>query len=264
MTLFTSYKSCIRVSGTLSDRALTQILTSRSFRYEGAKHGPQGYFVIAFAIVLTTIDALAALFRLYTFVRQVRNGERQLSIKGFWNHVILNKADDIRSGYSNANAAHEYTGLVNEPEEYVSEYKASGRFDHIDTDSAQTDSGVQSPTSEDGPSDLWSNDIRVINGRHRSRQSAWRHSIASDGTLFSAHPDSRHSSETLHELPPHVPAAKLPLVHRIRRGAFATTERTLVFMGYMQVLTGIVTYTGVCRNNWVNGCLAHLISEFTS
>lgn len=51
---------------------------------------------------------------------------------------------------------------------------------------------------------------------------------------------------------------------KLGRGSFATAERVLVFLGFMQVLTGIVDYTGGCRQHWLNGCLAHLISEWIS
>lgn len=158
--------------------------------------------------------------------------------------------------------AHEYSGLVEESEEI--DFRTSGDVDHIDVGSARTDSGLHSPASEEGPSGRWSNDIRAINGQHRARQSVWRSSITSDGTLFSTCQDLRHSDETLHDLPAHVREVKPPLIQRVGRGAFATAERALVFLGYMQVLTGMVTYTGVCRNSWVNGCLAHLISARVS
>ena len=48
----------------------------------------------------------------------------------------------------------------------------------------------------------------------------------------------------------------------VGQAAFATAERSLVFAGLMQVTTGIVVYTGGCRGNYINGCLAHLISEY--
>ncbi|GAA94451.1 uncharacterized protein L969DRAFT_269778 [Mixia osmundae IAM 14324] len=36
-------------------------------------------------------------------------------------------------------------------------------------------------------------------------------------------------------------------------------SRSLLVLAYVQMLTGIITYTGTCRNNYGNGCLAHLI-----
>ncbi|KAF8974353.1 hypothetical protein BDZ97DRAFT_2052995 [Flammula alnicola] len=45
----------------------------------------------------------------------------------------------------------------------------------------------------------------------------------------------------------------------IGKGVFAVVERSLVIAGFAQLLIGIVTYTGGCRENYENGCLAHLI-----
>lgn len=131
----------------------------------------------------------------------------------------------------------------------------------------------------------WANSVRAMHQQRRSaRDSEWRQSVTSEGTLFH-NPHARsprgshHSDDTLHDIglglgapgpasghgPSSVyvspPAAKRSLLQQIGSGTFATTERVLVFMGYMQALTGIVTYTGGCRDSYVNGCLAHLISK---
>ncbi|KAF7352908.1 hypothetical protein MVEN_01258100 [Mycena venus] len=76
----------------------------------------------------------------------------------------------------------------------------------------------------------------------------------SDGTLFG--PPSPHSEETLHEI--HFPP-RISLLRRIGRAAFATAERALVVAGFGLLLSGIVVYTGGCRQHYINGCLAHLI-----
>lgn len=169
----------------------------------------------------------------------------------------MNKGE---ASYTGKSLSGEYTGLVTDPEELeldAQELKTSDIQQDVEIDGDDID--LHSPTSETR-TERWANDIHR---QRRSRQSEWRNSVASDGTLFHSPLErqaSHHSDETLHELPPHVPQAKLPLLHRIGRGIFATTERVLVFLGYMQILTGIVTYTGICRDSYVNGCLAHLIS----
>lgn len=38
-------------------------------------------------------------------------------------------------------------------------------------------------------------------------------------------------------------------------------EWGLVLLGYIQLVSGGVVYTGICRASYLNGCLAHLISE---
>ncbi|KAG9317603.1 hypothetical protein JVU11DRAFT_1812 [Chiua virens] len=70
----------------------------------------------------------------------------------------------------------------------------------------------------------------------------------------------RHSDDTLREIVVNpIPRAKQPLLRRIAQGAYATLERVLVFAAFGMVLSGIVTYTGGCRDSYINNCLAHLI-----
>ncbi|THH05011.1 hypothetical protein EW145_g5110 [Phellinidium pouzarii] len=244
----------------LASSALYRKLTPNM--YQGAKHGMQGYFVILFAAVITAIDAFALLNRAFHYISAVRHEEIIFSVKAFWKTVVLNKESDMMLGVSK-NFAHEYAGLVEEPEELdLQELKAAGDLDHVDIGIEHVDASLQSPVSDENTTERWAKDVRTMHQQYRGRRSAWRRSLASDGTLFSAHPsrrESQQSDETLHILPAHVQEAKLPLVRRVGRGAFAAAERVLVFLGYMQVLTGIVTYTGVCRDSYVNGCLAHLI-----
>ncbi len=80
-----------------------------------------------------------------------------------------------------------------------------------------------------------------------------------------SHRDSMHSDDTLHESAHRSSwsgLGKVGLLKKIGRIVFAVAERVLVFAGLFQVITGIVIYTGGCRQNWVNGCLAHLISAY--
>jgi len=101
----------------------------------------------------------------------------------------------------------------------------------------------QSPTEE------WANHVR----RH--------HRYESDGTMVGT-PRSVHSDDTLQEAQfnsSRALAAKSHYLHRVGVAVFATLERALVFAGFGMLLTGIVIYTGGCRENYINGCLAHLI-----
>ncbi|KAJ7228798.1 cytoplasmic protein [Mycena pura] len=76
----------------------------------------------------------------------------------------------------------------------------------------------------------------------------------SDASLFGL--SAPHSEETLHDW--HF-APRISWLTRLGRAAFAAVERALVLAGFGLVLTGIVVYTGGCRQNYINGCLAHLI-----
>ncbi|EJD00923.1 uncharacterized protein FOMMEDRAFT_147616 [Fomitiporia mediterranea MF3/22] len=247
------------VASGLSFSALYRKLTPNL--YENAKHGPHGYFVLFCAATLTTIDALAALTRTFHFLNSVRRGEITFSIKRFWRVVVLNR-EDVDSGFVPKRFSHEYAGLVQEPDELemdAHELKSGDDAVHIDLQAGEMSPGFSSPVSD---GNAWPNEIHEMRRQHRERHSTWRQSVASDRTLFHAHPSrhgSHHSDETLHELPPHIAEVKPPLAVRVGRGVFATAERILVFMGYMQFITGLVAYTGVCRDSYVNGCLAHLI-----
>lgn len=73
---------------------------------------------------------------------------------------------------------------------------------------------------------------------------------------------SRHSDDTLRDIViTPIPRPKQPLLRRISQAAYATLERSLVFAAFGMVLSGVVIYTGGCRDSYINGCLAHLISK---
>lgn len=231
------------------------------YRYEGAVHSKQGYFTLFFAGALTTIDALAAIKRLYRYFVLIRSGEQEFSLRTAWRSIILNKSNELDlsgvKGYE-----HEYTGLVHsEPEEMeIHELKAVTEDDNNFIPPTPTTAG--STSNDQRWADVQAQAIAMRQSRHHNTPE-WRHSVASDGTLFQPPPSPRgshHSDETLHEMIDARPKPKASLRHRIGCGLFATAERVLVFIGYMNVLVGIVTYTGGCRDSYVNGCLAHLIS----
>lgn len=87
----------------------------------------------------------------------------------------------------------------------------------------------------------------------------------SDPVIFDADSprSSRHSDDTLREaIDNPIPVPKHPLLlRRISQAAYATLERFLVFAAFGMVLSGVVVYTGGCRDSYINGCLAHLISK---
>ncbi|KAG1753893.1 uncharacterized protein EDB91DRAFT_1100481 [Suillus paluster] len=103
----------------------------------------------------------------------------------------------------------------------------------------------------------WVNDPRISQGAHRYTQS-----ISSERTVFGIDsPQVSRSDDTLHDFKfPGLIEPQAPLIRRISQGAFATLERALVFAAFGMTLSGIVVYTGGCRESYINGCLAHLIS----
>ncbi|KAK6981557.1 hypothetical protein R3P38DRAFT_3460063 [Favolaschia claudopus] len=82
-------------------------------------------------------------------------------------------------------------------------------------------------------------------------------------SIHTSRSSSPHSEATLHDV--HISSSRgliscgISLLRRVGRGAFAVTERALVIAGFAMLLSGIVIYTGGCREKYFTGCLAHLI-----
>ncbi|KAI0053061.1 hypothetical protein FA95DRAFT_1552948 [Auriscalpium vulgare] len=194
--------------------------------YEGQKHSSQSYFILLLAVVVSAVDLIAAFNRLLSYVR---NGE-SFSLRTFWKHVVLGQ--DPPLGYGA-----EYTNLVvEEPEELEEDLKPLTQS--------------RSFAGDEGHTAQWANDV------HEHDYPA---TPASERTLFAPRSPrgSMHSDDTLHDNGRL--AAKVPFLRRLGSVVFATLERSLVFAGLAQFLFGVAVYTGGCRGNYLNGCLAHLI-----
>ncbi|KAJ7047508.1 hypothetical protein C8F04DRAFT_1059115 [Mycena alexandri] len=195
--------------------------------YPNASHARHGYSVLVVALALTLVDTLGALHRIITFARTAK----YYTLKGF-GKALLGREDPDSKG-SDA----EYIGLITSEEpDSIEDVKGSGRHSYDDHPDSHN-----SPAFNHGNTEQWANHVRS-------------HSTLSDGTLFS--PASPHS-DVFHDT--HFPLPRISLLRRIGRAAFATTERALVFAGFGLFLTGIVIYTGGCRQTYLNVCLAHLI-----
>ncbi|OBZ76401.1 putative membrane protein C3B8.06 [Grifola frondosa] len=211
----------------LSTSALYQKLTPNM--YEGSKHGVQGYWFLFFAVLISAFDVFAFVLRFIAYVNSIRKGEDKFALKAFWNYVILGR-DEHLSG-----SGAEYTNLVVEdPEDLddaelkvkevdVSEQTSPRRARIVEPIQTQFEPSEQ----DNDETESWANDV------HHHRQPSYPHSWSITD--------------------------KRSLLRRIGRGVFATAERSLVFAGLWQVISGVVIYTGGCRGNYINGCLAHLI-----
>ncbi|KAI0663195.1 hypothetical protein C8Q70DRAFT_931144 [Cubamyces menziesii] len=240
----------------LSSSALYRKLTPEL--YEGNKHGSQGYFFLACAVALSVLDVFSQILRLVTYVRAIRSGEDRFSFKTLWNYVILDRDEHLTG------AETEYTNLVlEEPEELDdAELKAKDVEDeplHVRrariVEPIRTDIEMHQQDDHDETAQ-WANDVH----RHR-RTVSYPHSAASERTLFGAHSPQR-SNDSLHEDEPVYPwqgKSKREVLRFVGRATFAVCERILVFAGFMQVVSGVVVYTGACRGGLINACLAHLI-----
>ncbi|KAL0949662.1 hypothetical protein HGRIS_009701 [Hohenbuehelia grisea] len=190
------------------------------------------------AVCLSAVDLWRLVRRIISYVRS----DDKFELKSFWRVAILGRDEHPLE------AEAEYTGL--DVDDFT-EAKIPSTPSSTDVPSTPTHiHGFQQahPHTETA---RWANEVH----HHRKQYSI---SAASDRTLYSGRPSP--SDDILHEDELRaLPRRKQRLTSRIVSIAYAVLERSLVFAGLALVLTGIVTYTGGCRENYVNGCLAHLI-----
>ena len=215
-------------------------------------------------MALSAVDLLSLVMRLVSHVGSIRRGEERFAFKTVWNYVVLDR-DDRTSGVST-----EYTNLITqEPEELEEAVLKAKDVDEEEEETAEPLHVRRARVVEPIQTDIdmhehhdtvdWAHNV----GRH-ARHPSYPHSAASERTLFGPH-SPRRSDESLHEsghVYPWQGKDMRSVLRFVGQAAFATAERSLVFAGLMQVTTGIVVYTGGCRGNYINGCLAHLISEY--
>lgn len=203
-------------------------------------HCTYGYLVLVLAFTLSAIDLFACASRLFSYVRSIERG-RKLSIRSFWNFVILGREDNHVLGINNA----EYTSLIVEDVEELDE--------NIKTRIVAATAGDANAHDDQTPK--WINKVRCDT-------EDLPESPTSDHTLVGHRlsRSSQYSDAALPDQAAHVKSISLP--RRLRQFLFGTLERFLVFAGFAQLMHGIVIYTGGCREHYLNGCLAHIISKF--
>ena len=204
-------------------------------------HGTQGYFILFLAVTLSALDVIALGSRLIAFFRAIKSGDHKFDFSSLWNVAILGRDTPILGLKA------EYSTLVAEPEE--DEYELE------EADLKGVGSESRRPQGPNSPQKAISFDEE-----HNGEVIEW--SPTSERTAVSGRFHTRnhsiHSDDTLHDIIPQL-ADKKPWYRKVGSAVFATLERILVFAGFMQLLTGIVIYTGGCRGSHINICLAHLI-----
>ena len=200
-------------------------------------HCSYGYLVLALAFILSAIDLFAGASRVFSYVR-----EREFSFRSFWNRVILSQGADHVSGTTNVA---EYTSLVMEESEELEIPKTRGYRGHRFVDATTDDANIHETHQ-------WVNKV----GLNTEASPEYDTFV---GHRFSR--DSQHSDDTLQDQDQDHVVKDIPLSRRVGQVVFATLQRFLVFAGFAQLMHGIVVYTGGCRGNYLNGCLAHIISE---
>ncbi|GAA5875917.1 hypothetical protein JCM3774_005815 [Rhodotorula dairenensis] len=68
-----------------------------------------------------------------------------------------------------------------------------------------------------------------------------------------------HSDEAYWNGEPARPPSAGQRVRKVTSLVLAAAERSLILLAYIQVCSGIAVWTGSCRQNYLNGCLAHII-----
>lgn len=180
-------------------------------------------------------------------------------MKSTWNTVVLGRDEP------SVRLSSEYTNLVTEDDELEAAELKTREIESEDSESETIHERRNQPMEpihtvfdaddNDHETVQWANHVP----RH-ARYPSYPQSAVSERTLFGPR-SPRDSHDALHVAAPWYSKGNRPwLIKKIGRATFATSERVLVFGGLMQVITGIVVYSGGCRQNWLNGCLAHLIS----
>lgn len=198
-------------------------------------------------MVLSALDVIALGSRLIAFFRAIKSGDHKFSFSSLWNTAILGKDTPILG------SSVEYTSLaadLGEDGYELEEAELKGVIPDSDQiHSSRRPQGSRSPPKavsfdeeDNGETIEWSptSDRTAVSGRFHTRN----HSI--------------HSDDTLHDAVLQMNVRK-PWYRKLGTATFATLERILVFAGFVQLLTGIVVYTGGCRGDHINICLAHLI-----
>jgi len=211
-------------------------------------HGTHGYFIIFLAVALSVLDVIALGSRLIAFFRAIKLGHQRFTFPSFWSTAVLGK--DATLVGSNA----EYTTLVVDVDE--DEYEEA-ELKGVITDSDQVGPSRQPQGSRSPPKAVSFDEEFNAQTIEWSPQTPTSDRIAVSGR-FHTRNDSVHSDDTLQDVVSQINEQK-PWHRKVGSVVFATLERVLVFAGFIQLLTGIVVYTGGCRGDHVNICLAHLI-----
>ena len=181
------------------------------------------------------------------FFRVIKSGDHRFTFSSLWNTAILGKDAPLLGSKA------EYTTLVADLDEgeYELEEAVLGG---VISDSDPLRSSRQRQGSRSPP--------KAVSFDEEQNTEIVEWSPASDGTAVSGRFHTRNhsidSDDTLHDAVPQL-SGKKPWYMTVGSAVFATLERVLIFAGFVQSLTGIVVYTGGCRGDHVNICLAHLI-----
>ncbi|KAK4688440.1 hypothetical protein P7C73_g1670, partial [Tremellales sp. Uapishka_1] len=208
-------------------------------RYEGAVHGSMGNMLVLLSISLALLDSCGLIQRSWSLYRK---GESPLS--ALQQAVVGRKRTLAASQF-------EMAGLMEESDIQDRVVFTLGDDDEeAEVENTRPSRPILHIRDEESPS---------------------RSSTGSDGTLQDApSPVSthgyRHYVRKLQAMQDGEAAPQAQPVHRKTVGwkrageiALTWTRRMQVVFAYVAILTGIVTYSGMCRAGFINTCAAHLV-----
>lgn len=199
-------------------------------------------------MALSVLDVIVLGSRLIAFFWAIKSGHQRFTFSSFWRTAVLGKDASLLG--SNA----EYTTLVVDVDE--DEYEEA-ELKGVITDSDQLVSSQQPQGSRSPPKPASFDEEDNIQTIEWFPQTPTSDRTAVSGR-FRTRNDSVHSDDTLQDVVSQMNEQK-PWHSKVGSVVFATLERVLVFAGFVQLLSGIVVYTGGCRGDHINICLAHLI-----
>ncbi|KDQ16101.1 hypothetical protein BOTBODRAFT_31175 [Botryobasidium botryosum FD-172 SS1] len=216
--------------------------------YQGSVHGKSGYIALLVVIALSVVDAVHLIRRAFSYFTNTR----PITLRGAWDSIVAAKEPLFLA------RDFEYDGLVQTPDEYDDS-------DHSPTSSTPRHAHFDEPLrpgeilyeSSDWANEEVTESPRTATTFYEREIPMRRFSGLSESTLRdpSVHSPTRTDS-------PEPRAAAAPPASRLQRLGtllFDITERVLVVYAYTLVLSGATVYTGICRGNYINGCMAHLI-----
>ncbi len=219
------------------------------------------------------VDIVGVLTRIWAYFLS----GHAFNLRTFWTEIVRGKPRPLRvhspsTPYSPFEDVPELGRLVEDPETYESETRYPGTTPprHSDLDEIDLLAHTQSEKEHTG------------SYGHRARASYMRHSYHSE----------QSTSSTLHEedVSARMPFSHLPRLNtslpdkgdgevdevddfdvklHARQGKWTRcismgvylTEWLLVGLAFAELLSGVSVYSGICHGHYINGCLAHFISE---
>ncbi|KZW04447.1 hypothetical protein EXIGLDRAFT_599150 [Exidia glandulosa HHB12029] len=216
--------------------------------YEGSTHGRMGYAVVAVVVGLCIAEFLGLVRRLVSFF--VSSPPSQWSLGGFKRALFDTESDDLHA------LPTEYVGLVQADDDVHEEtLEAHPGADialtqvrpHVAISHSRSHSLTSTEDLEHAPTARW------VRGQTLPYNLAVNHS---DLTL---HDSAATPTFKKHFMLPQAKVSFRARLHTTGNVIFHVLEHALVPFAFAEAVSGITIYTGTCRGNYFNGCLAHLV-----